>query len=320
MMKWCAWQRIGLFVWLWCCVSGYWGIARVEAKIPQAMRIVVVGAKILPVKADGRCWDLCFRKAKGLQQLAKRLEKTASADWASVVKGASGASGAAMPDAYAILRFDSGQTIRTHTIKDSLMPRWGTTEAVSLRSGERVEIALWDEDLRYDDLIGQRKLAIPSILLAQGGMWTIRLGQAFEVILHLIREKPRHGSARFLAGLYDVTLRSARISPYKADGSAWDPRDGKPDPYATLRLGKHTIQTKVERDTLLPTWGTTQRLYLTGKEEVEIRVMDRDPLGEEEIGVCRMGALEGMRLIRRALLHLRCGRVEMLKIHFRLLK
>ncbi|MCB9642748.1 MAG: hypothetical protein H6728_06690 [Myxococcales bacterium] len=280
-------------------------------------RVVVVGAKILPTKDNGACWDFCFRGRKKYGALTQLLERSPLGSWKSLLnkRGVNGAT--ALPDAYAIVRFSNGLTIRTHKIQNSLVPEWGSTEYIALRKGMRVDVEVWDADLRKDDLIGQRKdIPLPEKLLQQGGTWTIRVGRALEFSLFFVRDQrnvPRRG---LRAGLYEITVRSALIDAHN-NGKPWDIMNGKPDPYVLLKIGTKDLKTPVLRDTLTPQWHATYKIYLTGRESLSVSIFDHDGPTEQLLGECSFSSIEHLPLLRRVLLKLQCDHVKDLKIHFR---
>ncbi|MCK6512944.1 hypothetical protein L6R29_23690 [Myxococcota bacterium] len=288
---------------------------------PMEYRVVVVGAHILPNKADGGCWDFCLGGRTQRLKLTETLQKTPIDRWRSVLRHHNALEGTSLPDAYALLRFSNGLVIRTHKISDSLLPEWGTTESIALHRGVRLSASIWDTDLQRDDLIGQRDdIPIPPHILEQGGTWTLQIGQVYALTLLFVPNPRAHRPRGLRAGLYEVTIRSAEIPLHNPDGKSWDIMNGKPDPYVYLRIGSHEFKTPILRNTHRPQWNATTRLYLTGREPLGLRILDHDGTSEETIGSCSFSSLEHLPFVRRVLLTLRCDRVRQLKLHFRRLR
>jgi len=267
-------------------------MAVVEAK---RFRVVVVSARIIPVKANGNCWDLCSRRtARKLKIMAKQLESVGSFEPHAVSAAFAAATrgqhvymkGARMPDPYAVVRFSNGQKIQTHVAKNTILPKWGTSEQVSLQPKDTISVQVWDKDLRLHDKMGEfsaRK--IPIKYLTQGGTWRVRFQQVYELTLMFVPLKPR-AIRKFQPGHYRVIVHGADISPKKSKGRYWDAFRGNPDPYVVLWIGNRKVKTPVVRNTLTPRWNYTFKMFLNGTERFLYHVYDQDFRKDDRIGSC----------------------------------
>ena len=155
----------------------------------KAYRLVVVGAQILPTKANGDCWDPCLPNTKErMMQLAMRLMGRLSMASSSNLVALVGTEIArfsaketlnaySLPDPFVVLKLSNGQTIKTHHVRNTIEPQWGTTERVFLKGEESIQIYVWDKDLKHHDPIGYTTAEIPFCQLhsRRNATWTLRL-------------------------------------------------------------------------------------------------------------------------------------------------
>lgn len=313
-------QYIKLLLWLgWFFPSMCWANT-------QNFRVVLLDARILPVKANGNCWDVCSRRvARELKGIADRLGQVQSFE-PDAVKAAFAAAtrqpnaylqGSRMPDPYAVVTFRHRQELRSQPVNDTLFPQWGASEQVVLSDSETVTLSVWDKDsLKSDDLIGQiGPIAIPQKYLKQGGIWRLRFQQVFELRI-LFVPLPTKAVNKFQPGLYRILVHGAVIAPRKPDGRNWDAFRGLPDPYAILTVGKHKFQTPVIPNTLTPQWAFFTQVYLVGTERFMYAVYDKDINRDDLIGSCTYQQIS--HLILRYQKHYRhqCQSVQSIRISF----
>lgn len=84
---------------------------------------------------------------------------------------------------------------------------------------------------------------------------------------------------------YPLVVASAEIEKLTKAGDSWDPFGGSPDPYvkASVNRGK-AAQTRHKTDTFNPTWDEKVLTVDVG-DTVAIEVWDKDPTGDDPIGV-----------------------------------
>ncbi|MFO0968913.1 MAG: C2 domain-containing protein [Gemmataceae bacterium] len=87
---------------------------------------------------------------------------------------------------------------------------------------------------------------------------------------------------------YTVIIKKVEVKKTKADGSSWDPMNGAPDLYVTVRnntdkSGK-TYSTKVKDDTFVAEFNEPTTVRFKKGEQLHFEVMDKDPVGSDEVG------------------------------------
>jgi len=84
---------------------------------------------------------------------------------------------------------------------------------------------------------------------------------------------------------YKVTLVSAVIKEYNANGSSWDALGGMPDPFVTWEVGGEVIFTSsVWPDTFTPDWTETFTMNVIAGERLDILVWDEDMAVSDPVG------------------------------------
>ncbi|WP_437808347.1 PDZ domain-containing protein [Sorangium sp. So ce1078] len=85
----------------------------------------------------------------------------------------------------------------------------------------------------------------------------------------------------------------ARIPERTRDGRSWDPEaGGLPDPYARVLVnGEEIFRTKVQADTLDPTWpeGPSGNFHISPEDRLRVEVWESDALVDKPIGVRDIG-------------------------------
>ncbi|WP_437332701.1 PDZ domain-containing protein [Sorangium sp. So ce394] len=85
----------------------------------------------------------------------------------------------------------------------------------------------------------------------------------------------------------------ARIPERTRDGRAWDPEaGGLPDPYARVLVnGEEIFRTKVQEDTVDPTWpdGPSGNFHVSPEDRLRVEVWESDALVDKPIGVRDIG-------------------------------
>jgi|GEM_PF-3227754 len=288
-------------------------------------RIVVIGAKLFPTKQNRSCWDPCTKLSKrSLYNVSSKLAKLSGKTGWSIAMASKGALKAAkglkLPDPYVTVKFGNGQVIKTKTADNTLLPVWGTTKEFPINKSDSIEIFVRDKDLRNDDSVGFYSTPkLPSYILKKGGLWTLRFHRVYELkILFTIIKKT--WSKPFTAGRYKVTITRGTAFSTKLNGKPWDVFRGKPDPYVKLRIGKNTITTHREKNTLRPTWNTSRIFQLTGSEIVHIEIFDRDYKRHDLMGTCTFNSLHVLPLRNGDIFREKCGQFKELRITFKKLK
>jgi hypothetical protein len=321
--------------------------------VPQSeakqFRLVVVGARLSPLKASGQCWDWCRggsqRKLRHLQKAVKRYARmgakklrrmalkkgmTKVAQLATGMADPTGislvlalanggfkqyAKGTKMPDAFVTIKLSTGQVIKTHRVKNTIVPQWGTTETVQLDSQTHIQFYVWDKDLREDDPIGRKVVtSVPKRLLAKGGTWRLHFGGVYELELLLIPVLKT--SSNFQPGYYNVTVLSATVARRKRNGRPWDAFRGRPDPVASIQIGRYRIRTSVEKNSFSPSWNKTVRMYLTGNEDLRYLIYDKDFSRSDRIGSCLVRPIKKLRFERNMIFRARCQQIREINIRF----
>lgn len=314
-------------------------------------RVTVLGASIKPLKAGNRCWDFrCSAKStriykriqdkvkkyvvryslKQLKRLAKAkgLSIAASMDPTGVAIALSAASIGAralmnsrkMPDPYAILRFSSGYNIKTHVVKDTLTPDWGTTAKVFLKSGDSLQVKVRDSDWRDDDPIGYKFIQITSSMLKQArtkGSYHLKIydiPQMYRLNIVITRAS-KQSATRLKPGRYKVTAVSADIRSRKRNGRYWDAWRGAPDPFLSLYIGKNRIRTSRVKNSYHPTWNRSNYFYISGREKLTLYIIDKDFRHDDTIGACTY-LLQNLSFQNGKLLTLECGQARQITIRF----
>lgn len=317
-------MKLKILVLLFVCFATPYSQA--DAKL---FRVVVSGARLLPVKTSGNCWDICQSKtARKLVKLAKQLRsvnsfaaKGVTSKFAAVTrKGGSLLKGARMPDPFVRVRFAKGQTLKTHAVKNTISPMWGTSEQVSLKPYDKISIQIWDKDLRSHDLIGEMPARrIPARYFKRGGTWRVRFHQVYELTMLFIPLKSPSIS-KFQPGTYRITLHGADIMPQKLSKQYWDPFRGKPDPYMALQIGNRKIKTPALRNTLAPRWNYSFKMFLNGGERFFYSVYDKDLSKDDLIGNCTYQQVSHLLLRYSKYYRRQCQRVSEVRISFELLR
>jgi hypothetical protein len=89
--------------------------------------------------------------------------------------------------------------------------------------------------------------------------------------------------------LWDVYAVKGEFAAKKANGSAWDPFNGDPDPAMEVTVQNHTGKTSSINGTFTPTWNET---VIPGAKAFEIlalfnlKAIDNDPAGDDIMGTC----------------------------------
>ncbi len=291
----------------------------------RRFRVVVVNARLIPVKTSGNCWDLCSRRtARKLKSMAKQLESVGSfeahavsAAFAAATRGQSTyTKGTRMPDPFVKVLFSNGQKILTHAVKNTMTPEWGTSEEISLQPKDTISIQVWDKDLRMHDKIGElRTRQIPLKYLTKGGTWRIRFQQVYELTLMFVSLKPR-AIRKFQPGHYRVIVHGADIAPKNSGNRYWDAFRGYPDPYVVLWIGKRKITTPVVRNSLRPRWNYAFKIFLSGTERFLYHVYDQDFRRDDRIGSCTYQQVSHLVLRYSKHYRRRCQRIREIRISF----
>ena len=136
----------------WLGLSSAWAHA-------EDYLITVIDARLASKKANGKNWDLSFFKSK-------------------------------LPDAYVMLSIGNYK-LRTPVVRNTLLPRWNISRKYSLKSTDRVTIALYDRDrLSKHDLIGKTSMTFAQLRKHQ----SLTFGQVLALrikVLALNPPKPR---------------------------------------------------------------------------------------------------------------------------------
>lgn len=312
------------------CALALFGAMPVSQASAKNYRVVVVGARLLPVKASGNCWDLCSRKtSRKLKAVADQMAKVVSFQPAAVNAAFAAATrgmtvymkGARMPDPYVKVQISTGHAFRTQVIKDTITPKWNSSELTSLSPTSKISLEVWDKDISRDDLIGRLKPRfVPSTYLKNGGTWRLRFGQVYELTLMVVPVKQKVVKT-FKPGVYRVLIHGANIDKKKANGSGWDPFGGRPDPYVVLVIGRHRIVTPVAKNTLSPQWSFFKQLFLTGTERLIYYVYDKDTLNKDDlIGSCAYQQVSHVVLRYQSHYRHRCQSIREIRISFERVK
>ncbi len=314
---------------LWPLTSSL-AASKEKAPVKRSYRIVVSGAMLLPVKANGNCWDICSRgTARKLRKMAKRLQHVGSfkpdavkAAYAAATRGLSSfIRGGKMPDPYVKLTFSNGQVIQSRTVSNTMNPVWGTSEQVSLTATDRVAIEVWDKDKFRDDLIGKRaESVVPARFLKKGGTWRLRFGQVYELSVMIVPLKPKR-MVKFKPGFYRVLIHGAVLASKKSNGRNWDAFGGLPDPYVVLVVGRHKITTPTLRNKTRPQWSFFREIYLNGTERFIYSVYDKDSFNKDDlIGTCAYQQVSQLVLQYNKHYRHRCQNIEEIRISFELIQ
>ena len=303
---------------------------KTKAPVKRSYRIVVSTARLLPVKPNGNCWDLCSRStARKLNKMAKRLQHVGSfkpdavkAAYATATRGlGTFIKGGKMPDPYIKISFSNGQVIKSRTIRNTINPSWGVSEQAYLKATDRIAIEVWDDDQFKDDLIGKRaETMIPAKYLKKGGTWRLRFGQVYELSIMFVPLKPKVEQT-FKPGLYRVLIHGAVLAKKKSNGRNWDAFGGSPDPYVILIVGRHRIKTPMVRNSLRPQWSFFRDVYLTGTERFIYSVFDKDTLNKDDLmGTCAYQQVSQLVLRYQKHYRHRCQNIKEIRISFERLK
>ncbi|WP_437964966.1 PDZ domain-containing protein [Sorangium sp. So ce260] len=140
-------------------------------------------------------------------------------------------------------------------------------------------------------------LAAGGQLLAAGGILLATAGCSFlypELATRL--HEPPPGQELHPPPPEDVRwlrIVRARIPERTRDGRSWDPEaGGLPDPYARVLVnGEEIFRTKVQADTLDPTWpeGPSGNFHISPEDRLRVEVWESDALVDKPIGVRDIG-------------------------------
>jgi hypothetical protein len=90
-----------------------------------------------------------------------------------------------------------------------------------------------------------------------------------------------------------IRFLSARIPERTRDGRRWDQSGGSlPDPYARLLVnGNEVLRTKVQSDTLEPTWpdGPSGNFIIKPDDQLRVELWDNHPINDRPIGIREIG-------------------------------
>lgn len=162
---------------------------------PNRFKVSVRKAYVLPLAADGRCFDECHKDIKALY--VENLPSLSGEQFGSAAKALATTVGAkggleSLPDLYVHIDCGSGQELTTHktSAQNQLTARWrGAEENLNLDVNDQCAISVWDaDDDNQDELIGDTVANL--ISLAKGGVVTIssedaEFGQVYMVELYL---------------------------------------------------------------------------------------------------------------------------------------
>ncbi len=165
------------------------------ARNPNRFKVSVRTAYVLPLAADGRCFDECHKDIKALY--VENLPSLAGEQFGSAAKALATTVGAkggleSLPDIYVHVDCGSGQEFTTHktSAQNQLTARWrGAEEILNLDVNDQCAISVWDaDDDNQDELIGATVVNL--ISMAQGGEVIItsenaEFGQVYMVEIYL---------------------------------------------------------------------------------------------------------------------------------------
>jgi hypothetical protein len=143
-------------------------------RTPYKFKVSVTKAYVLPLSADGACFDKCPKATKDM--LVEALPGLAGEQFGSAAKALTTAVGAkgskeALPDIYVHLDCGFGQELTTHktSAEDRLVANWrGAEETLKLDPKDQCAISVWDaDDDGNDELIGDT--VVPLIEVAKDG-------------------------------------------------------------------------------------------------------------------------------------------------------
>ncbi len=314
----------------------------------KKFRVTVIGGKVYPFKSSGDCWDPCFnskKKQKQFSTLEKLFSYLSIKDIVLIMTSNSSEEllkrilkssffghlaldytlkalrktfrGLSMPDPYLRINFDNGEVIKTHYAKNTIVPIWNVVKVVSISPNTPLQIYLWDKDLKNDDPIKYWIFRrIPPHLFEYGGIWTISQKPFTQIQLRLTPIDEIRGCS-LPPRKYTVSILSASIEYKKKNGKYWDIIHGKPDPYVILKLGNKVIRTNVDRNTYSPSWNSKFRIFLTGRETMDIKIFDKDISRDDLIGSCRTKLVGCSFEGGSYLFNLRCGQASNITFRFR---
>lgn len=290
---------------------------------PSLYRVTILSAKLYPSKDKGSCWDVCSPSSqKKMEYLSERLRFAGPKGWQYTIKHPSISKqikGKKLPDVFVEFSLDGRDVYRTSLKKNTLEPQWTRSWDLNLYPKQDIEFYVWDKDMITSDKIGNHAVTIPSKIMKDGGTWKVSFGQVYELTLLIapLQKIKKPKPLAFPTGKYKVSVVKAIIKPKNSKKKNWDMMGGKPDPYAIITIGKHTIKTKHVKDTLMPTWKTTKILHLTGDEKVTYKVFDRDLQKDDMIASCSISPLKGVTLQKNEFFHGGCEQLTKIIIQFK---
>ena len=181
-------------------------------------------------------------------------------------------------DPYCVVKVDGQTVLRTMTMYRTLAPFWGEEYALHVqRNFFALSVYVYDEDLRYDDVIGKVTLKSKELKSDYG-----EGEERWFALQKVTKDSEVKGEIRLEFQLSETKL-DMKIAEAR-DLAAKD-KTGSSDPYAILTLGSNSFQTEIRKQTRFPKWNAVTTLPVPaddGDQAVNLTLWDRDIVGKDE--------------------------------------
>ena len=181
-------------------------------------------------------------------------------------------------DPYCVVKVDGQTVLRTMTIYRSLSPFWGEEYTLHVqRNFFALSVYVYDEDLRYDDVIGKVTLTKKEMVR------DYNIGdEKWFALQKVTKDSEVTGEVRLEFKLSETKL-DVKIAEAR-DLAAKD-KTGSSDPYGILTLGSNSYQTEIRKQTRFPKWNAMTTLPVpadSADQIVRLTLWDRDIVGKDE--------------------------------------
>ncbi|KAL5258230.1 hypothetical protein ACHWQZ_G013006 [Mnemiopsis leidyi] len=181
-------------------------------------------------------------------------------------------------DPYCVVKVDGQTVLRTMTIYRSLSPFWGEEYTLHVqRNFFALSVYVYDEDLRYDDVIGKVTLTKKEMVR------DYNIGdEKWFALQKVTKDSEVTGEVRLEFKLTETKL-DVKIAEAR-DLAAKD-KTGSSDPYGILTLGSNSYQTEIRKQTRFPKWNAMTTLPVpadSADQIVRLTLWDRDIVGKDE--------------------------------------
>ncbi|XP_063673788.1 rasGAP-activating-like protein 1 isoform X2 [Bolinopsis microptera] len=181
-------------------------------------------------------------------------------------------------DPYCVVKVDGQTVLRTMTIYRTLSPFWGEEYTLHVqRNFFALSVYVYDEDLRYDDVIGKVTLTKKEMVR------DYNIGdERWFALQKVTKDSEVTGEVRLEFKLSETKL-DVKIAEAR-DLAAKD-KTGSSDPYGILTLGSNSYQTEIRKQTRFPRWNAMTTLPVpadTADQIVRLTLWDRDIVGKDE--------------------------------------